>query len=126
MTQATKPKRSGSSRPELSKAQWQRIRRAVRQRDGNCCRHRGATGDWARLSVHHLLPAKLGGTDDMANLATLCSGCHPVYEKAARTLTLPVDMPPARKRAPRRRDHRHPAPFRGPDGQPWSRQWYEY
>jgi 5-methylcytosine-specific restriction endonuclease McrA len=69
MTQLAKQKRSGSSRPELNKAQWQRIRKAVRARDGNACRNCGASGDWARLSVHHLLPAKLGGTDDMANLA---------------------------------------------------------
>jgi 5-methylcytosine-specific restriction endonuclease McrA len=123
---STKQKRSGSSRPELSKAQWQRVRRAVRQRDGDACRNCGASGEWARLSVHHLLPAALGGTDDMANLVTLCSTCHPVYEKAARTLTLPVDVPSARKRTTRRRDNRHPAPFRGPDGQPWSRQWFDY
>jgi 5-methylcytosine-specific restriction endonuclease McrA len=123
---STKQKRSGSSRPELSKAQWQRVRRAVRQRDGDCCRHCGATSDQARLSVHHLLPASLGGTDDMSNLLTLCHLCHPQYEKAARTLTLPVEMPPPHKRTPRRHNDRHGAPFRGPDGQPWSRQWFDY
>jgi HNH endonuclease len=52
----------------------------------------------ARLSVHHLLPASLGGTDDMANLLTLCHCCHPLYGKAARSLTLPVETPSARKR----------------------------
>jgi 5-methylcytosine-specific restriction endonuclease McrA len=129
MTQASKPKRSGSSRPELNKAQWQRIRRAVRQRDGNSCRNCGASGPGVRLGVHHLTPAKLGGTDDVANLATLCSGCHAIYEQAARTLTLPVDTPGARvngNRTRRRRNDRHPAPFRGPTGQPWSREWFDY
>jgi hypothetical protein len=129
MTQLAKQKRSGSSRPELNKAQWQRIRKAVRARDGNACRNCGASGDWARLSVHHLLPAKLGGTDDMANLATLCSGCHAIYEQAARTLTLPIDTPDAHvngNRTPRRHNDRHGAPFRGPDGQPWSRHWFDY
>jgi len=112
--------RTGASRPELNKAQWQRIRKAVRQRDGNACRNCGASGEWAKLSVHHLIPAKLGGTDTMDNLITLCSTCHPQYEKAARTLTL--------DKSPRKRTQRkspHGAPFRGPDGQPWSRQWYD-
>jgi 5-methylcytosine-specific restriction endonuclease McrA len=112
-----------ASRPALDKAQWQRIRRAVRQRDGNACRNCGASGDWARLSVHHLLPAKLGGTDDMDNLVTLCSTCHPVYEKAARTLTLPIETPAA---PTAKRKNPHGAPYRGPKGQPWSRQWYDW
>jgi 5-methylcytosine-specific restriction endonuclease McrA len=115
-----------ASRPALDKAAWQRTRKAVRQRDGNRCRNCGASGDGVRLSVHHWLPANVGGTDDMSNLVTLCSTCHPIYEKAARTLTLPVDTPPARKRTPRRHNDRHGAPFRGPDGQPWSRQWFDY
>jgi len=75
--------------------------------------------------VHHLLPASLGGTDDMANLITLCSSvCHPLYEKAARTLALPIETPPARERTPQRCKDPHGTLFRGPDGQPWSRQWY--
>jgi hypothetical protein len=129
-------RRSGASRPELNKLAWQRIRKAVRQRDGNCCRDCGASGEWAELSVHHLLPASRGGTDDMDNLVTLCSTCHPVYEKAARSLTPAVDTPAARKRtAGQRRTgtsslHEryadHPAPFRSPEGLPWSRQWYEH
>jgi HNH endonuclease len=127
---------SGASRPELNRAAWQRIRKLVRERDGNCCPGCGASGEWAKLSVHHLLPASLGGTDDMANLVTVCSDCHSRYEQAARTLTLPVETPPARARtAGERRTgissfHEryadHPAPFRSPEGLPWSRQWYEY
>jgi 5-methylcytosine-specific restriction endonuclease McrA len=112
-----------ASRPALDKAAWQRTRKAVRRRDGEACRNCGST---ARLSVHHLLPAALGGSDDMSNLITLCGVCHPQFEQAARTLTLPVDTPPAPKRTPRRRKSEHGARFRGPDGQPWSRQWYEY
>jgi 5-methylcytosine-specific restriction endonuclease McrA len=113
--------RNTASRPELNKAQWQRIRRAVRRRDGNACRNCGASDEWAKLSVHHLVPAKVGGTDTMDNLITLCQICHPQYEKAARTLTLDT--------SPRKRTQRkgpHGAPFRSPDGQPWSRQWYDY
>jgi hypothetical protein len=65
--------------------------------------------------------AKLGGTDTLDSVLTLCHVCHPAYEKAARTLTLPVETPPASKakRTPRRRNDAHGTPFRGPDGQPW-------
>jgi HNH endonuclease len=61
--------RSGSSRPDLDTGQWKRTRAAVRRRDGDryvvCGR-----SDW--LSVHHVVPARLGGDDSMSNLATLC------------------------------------------------------
>jgi 5-methylcytosine-specific restriction endonuclease McrA len=123
--------RTGPSRPELNRAKWQRTRAAVGRRDGERCRHCGADGQWAQLSVHHLTPANLGGSDEMDNLITLCGPCHRAYEQAARTLTLPVDTEPRkrtsmRKRTPQRRHRPHGAPFRGPDGQPWSRQWLDY
>jgi HNH endonuclease len=89
--------RNTAGRPDLNKAAWQTLRPAVRQRDGNRCGHCGTTGEWARLSVHHLVPARLGGTDTvparlggtdtMDNLITLCHICHPQYERAARTPT---------------------------------------
>jgi 5-methylcytosine-specific restriction endonuclease McrA len=119
-------RRSGASRPELNKAAWQRIRKTVRQRDGNCCRSCGTSGEWAKLSVHHLLPASLGGTDDMDNLLTLCHRCHAAHERAARTLTFPIETPPARKRGPQPGNYPHGARFRGPDGRPWSRHWFDY
>jgi 5-methylcytosine-specific restriction endonuclease McrA len=62
-------RRNGSSRPDLDTGQWKRIRAAVRRRDGNACVVCGRTD---RLSVHHLVPARLGGDDSMDNLATLC------------------------------------------------------
>jgi 5-methylcytosine-specific restriction endonuclease McrA len=99
------PPKVMASRPELDKAAWQRVRKAVRRRDGDQCKNCGANGDGVRLSVHHLRPAVLGGTDDMSNLLTLCSTCHPIYEQTARTLTLPVDPPPPRKRTARRDSH---------------------
>jgi hypothetical protein len=129
--QLARQKRSGPSRPELNRAAWAQLRRAVRQRDGHACRNCGATkADGLRLSVHHLIPVALGGRDELSNLLLLCSRCHPLFEKAARTLTLPIEQP-ARTRTAKRRTNRdryasHPAPYRGPDGQPWSRQWYEY
>jgi hypothetical protein len=65
--------RSGSSRPQLDRVAWQKTRRAVRLRDGNRCATCGTT---QRLSVHHITPHRLGGTDATDNLVTLCSRCH--------------------------------------------------
>jgi hypothetical protein len=65
--------RSGASRPKLNGAVWQRTRTAVRRRDGNRCVDSGSSD---RLSVHHIVPARLGGADSMANLTTLCVRCH--------------------------------------------------
>lgn len=101
--------RSGASRPELNKAACQRMRKAVRERDGNRCSDCGATSDSARLSVHHLVR---GGLDTMDNLVTLCSVCHPRAERIARNQT--------------RRPVEGGAPYRGPEGRPWSRHWFDY
>jgi 5-methylcytosine-specific restriction endonuclease McrA len=113
----TKRKGSGASRPSLNKAAWQRVRKAVRARDGNACRNCGATSGEAKLSVHHLVPASLGGTDDMANLLTLCSTCHPLFERIARQTQQADARSTLRNGRPR---------FIGPDGQPWSRHWFDY
>jgi hypothetical protein len=52
----------------------QKRRRAIVRRDGRCrwpsCNRR------LRLQVHHLQPASWGGTDDTANLASVCAYHH--------------------------------------------------
>jgi HNH endonuclease len=59
---------SGARRSALSP----KITRAVLRRDGHCrwpgCERR--TG----LQIHHLLPRSWGGSDDLANLAAVCTG----------------------------------------------------
>jgi len=51
-----------------------KITRSIRLRDGHCrwpgCDHR--TG----LEIHHLVPRSHGGTDEPANLATVCTVAH--------------------------------------------------
>ena len=64
-----KPPRSGSSRPEIDTAAWQKLRRAARMRDGDRCVRCGST---ERLSVHHTV----AGSNLLEDLATLCSRCH--------------------------------------------------
>ena len=54
-----------------------RTRREVLARDGYTCRMKGCNRSHF-LEVHHVKPRAKGGTNDAANLVTLCSGCHQV------------------------------------------------
>jgi hypothetical protein len=49
------------------------IRLAVYERDGFRCLHCGTT---ERLSLDHIHPWSLGGTDTIENLQTLCQPCN--------------------------------------------------
>jgi HNH endonuclease len=68
-SRCTPPQRSGSSRPELDTHAWQKLRRAARLRDGDCCVRCGSS---ERLSVHHAV----AGSSALEDLVTLCSRCH--------------------------------------------------
>ncbi len=48
-------------------------RRKVFERDAYRCRH---CGSWEHLSVDHIHPEALGGSDDLDNLQTLCHSCN--------------------------------------------------
>jgi ATP-dependent DNA helicase RecQ len=52
------------------------LRRSVLERDRFRCRDCGSEEVAARLDVHHLVPRAIGGSDEPANLITLCDGCH--------------------------------------------------
>jgi 5-methylcytosine-specific restriction protein A len=51
---------------------WPALRRRVLQRDGWRCYLCGGPA----TEVDHLVPAHRGGTDEEANLAAICGGCH--------------------------------------------------
>lgn len=53
---------------------WQRTRGAVLERDGYRCIECGALG--VRFEVDHIVPLAAGGTNELANLRTLCVPCH--------------------------------------------------
>lgn len=55
-----------------STTQWRRIRQTVINRDG-CCQLCGTEDN---LSVDHIVPRSLGGTDNLDNLEVLCSSCN--------------------------------------------------
>ena len=59
---------------------WQRLRDAIRERDGWTCRGCGADRRGRKLDAHHLVPAAdwehPGEANDPTNLVSLCPGCH--------------------------------------------------
>lgn len=54
----------------------QRLRFEIFRRDNHACRYCGATAPNAKLTVDHVIPRTLGGTDDPSNLVAACSGCN--------------------------------------------------
>ena len=61
-----------------------RVRRAVLARDRHRCATPGCGAD-AFLEVHHVVPRSRGGSNQAANLVTLCGRCHAfVHEEASR------------------------------------------
>lgn len=63
-----------------------RVRFEVLKRDGHRCRYCGATAEDAKLTVDHVVPVVLGGSDDPTNLATACAPCN-----SGKTSTNPDD-----------------------------------
>lgn len=65
--------RRTSSRPELSRYAWQKLRAQAKRRDGHRC---VVCGERKGISVHHRIPARAGGRDVLSNLVTLCARHH--------------------------------------------------
>lgn len=53
-----------------------RVRYEVLRRDNHTCRYCGATADDGPLTVDHVVPTSLGGTDDPSNLVAACRDCN--------------------------------------------------
>jgi hypothetical protein len=58
-----------------------RTRYEVLRRDNHTCRYCGACAPDAKLTVDHVTPTALGGTDDPGNLVAACRDCN--YGKAS-------------------------------------------
>jgi RNA-directed DNA polymerase len=71
--EADKPLKADAWQGGSRHAEWQELRRQILQRDNYTCRHCANTNN---LEVHHLIAKHKGGTDDPANLITLCENCH--------------------------------------------------
>lgn len=53
-----------------------RTRFEVLRRDNHACRYCGATAPDVKLTVDHVLPTALGGSDDPSNLVACCAPCN--------------------------------------------------
>lgn len=53
-----------------------RLRYEILRRDNHTCRYCGATAPDVKLTVDHVVPTTLGGTDDPTNLVTACTACN--------------------------------------------------
>jgi 5-methylcytosine-specific restriction endonuclease McrA len=60
------------------------IRRHVYARDGYSCVYCGRRGRRVLLTIDHVFPVALGGTNDVGNLVTACRACN--LAKGARLL----------------------------------------
>lgn len=53
-----------------------RTRYEVLRRDGHTCRYCGGSAPEVKLTVDHVMPVALGGSDDPSNLVTACRDCN--------------------------------------------------
>ena len=69
---------SGSARRDALPKDWSARRARVLRRDGYRCTEvmRGERCSQVATDVDHVVPHYLGGTDDLDNLTSLCTGHH--------------------------------------------------
>lgn len=65
-----------------------RTRYEVLRRDNHTCRYCGASAPDAKLTVDHVTPTALGGSDSPDNLVTACRDCN--YGKASTSPDAPL------------------------------------
>lgn len=53
-----------------------RLRYEILRRDNNTCRYCGAHAPEVALTIDHVVPVALGGTDDPTNLVAACKDCN--------------------------------------------------
>ena len=69
-----------------------RVRYEVLRRDGNRCRYCGADADESPLTMDHVVPVALGGSDDPSNLVAACKDCNAGKTSTAADQALVVDV----------------------------------
>jgi hypothetical protein len=69
-----------------------RVRYEVLKRDNHTCRYCGATAPDTTLTVDHVTPTALGGTDDPSNLVTACRDCNAGKASTSPTAELVADV----------------------------------
>jgi len=82
---------SGEENYDIYSSEWDNISKDVRDRDGNRCRRCGISeqelkSNGSRLTVHHIIPRKKGGSNWPSNLISLCIACHREVENSPELL----------------------------------------
>lgn len=69
-----------------------RTRFEVLRRDNHTCRYCGASAPDATLTVDHVIPVALGGTDDPTNLVAACRACNAGKSSTSPDASLVADV----------------------------------
>jgi len=69
-----------------------RLRFEILRRDSHTCRYCGAKAPDAKLTVDHVVPRALGGSDDPSNLVTACDDCNQGKASSAPDAPLVADI----------------------------------
>lgn len=69
-----------------------RLRYEILRRDSHTCRYCGASAPDVKLTVDHVVPVALGGTDDATNLVTACQPCNAGKTSSAPDAALMADV----------------------------------
>jgi HNH endonuclease len=69
-----------------------RLRYEILLRDNHTCRYCGATATEAPMTVDHVIPKALGGSDDPSNLVAACRDCNAGKSSSTATATQVADV----------------------------------
>lgn len=69
-----------------------RTRFEVLRRDNHACRYCGGSAPDVKLTVDHVMPVALGGSDDPTNLVTACKDCNAGKTSTSPSETLVADV----------------------------------
>lgn len=69
-----------------------RLRYEILRRDNHACRYCGAKAPEAILTVDHVVPAALGGSDDPRNLVAACDDCNSGKSSSSPDATLVAEV----------------------------------
>lgn len=82
-----------SERVSYDDPEWDENREKALERDNYTCQKCGKGNSESTLVVHHIGPVTHGGTHSLANLDTLCQGCHASLHASGLALTEPIKGP---------------------------------
>jgi HNH endonuclease len=69
-----------------------RLRYEILRRDNNTCRYCGQSAPDVKLTVDHVVPTALGGSDDPSNLVAACKDCNAGKSASAPDAAIVADV----------------------------------